>query len=638
MPRWSGGLSGPHLDIASSDDSFLLVLAGPGTGKTFALMRKVARLLEEGENPGGILVVTFTRTAAADLRTQLEELGVHGVDIVTASTLHSLCFRILRKRDILERAGRVARTLFPYEMDYLLRDLGGEFGGIRDRRKLLVAYTEASAKLQREGLQSRAPSLERRFANQLEEWLRFHRAMLVEELVPLALAYLRAHPTSPERTMFSHILVDEYQDLNRADQMAIDVLADAATLTVAGDDNQSIYGFRNAHPEGITEFPQRHAGTRQVRLKECRRCPARVVKVANALIEAGGASPDRRLRVASASPPGEVRLLRWQDPDGETKGISKIAAAYLRSNSPVSPGDILVLVPRKTLGSRLKVEMSGNFIPAETVFAEDILRDKEARLRITLLQLLVDPNDRAALRHWLGSSSSSGFVKSYSKLRAVCESETAEPTSVLDDVVGGGRRIPYAGRLAKRYRELRDEMNRLSVLHGTEFIDAWLPPDVESLESLRDMVVNQIGPDASREQMLQDLKTLLTQPEVPTRASYVRIMTMHKAKGLGAHTVIVVGLVDGLIPNVPDDLVCAERNRAVAEQRRLLYVAVTRAKQRLILSYWTRATHRDALRMRARVAEWAGRGVVRVRSSRFLRDLGTPTLSPVAGERYLESL
>jgi DNA helicase-2/ATP-dependent DNA helicase PcrA len=126
--------------------------------------------------------------------------------------------------------------------------------------------------------------VEQAFDHALKAWLQFHEGMLVDELVPLALDFVTQNPNHPDIPQFLHVLVDEYQDLNRADQALIDVLAANAAVTVIGDEDQSIYGFRNAHPEGIVEYAQTHAGTHDELLDECRRCPQRVVQIANALI------------------------------------------------------------------------------------------------------------------------------------------------------------------------------------------------------------------------------------------------------------------------------------------------------------------------------------------------------------------
>lgn len=128
--RWDEGLEGPARRIAELDHTPMRVLAGPGTGKTFALMRRVARLLQDGATPNRMLVCTFTRTAARDLESELARLGVDGANEVRAGTLHAFCFRLLGKAEVLEATGRVPRPLLSFEERFLLEDLSGDgFGG-----------------------------------------------------------------------------------------------------------------------------------------------------------------------------------------------------------------------------------------------------------------------------------------------------------------------------------------------------------------------------------------------------------------------------------------------------------------------------------------------------------------------------
>jgi len=137
--------------IATLEHTPIRVLAGPGTGKTYALMRRVARLLRDGVPPERILICTFTRTAAKDLQNELKKLDVDGAERVRAGTLHSLCFSLLSKEKALESTGRVPRSLMNFEERFLLEDIQNEnFGGIREKRKRLKAFEAAWARLQTE--------------------------------------------------------------------------------------------------------------------------------------------------------------------------------------------------------------------------------------------------------------------------------------------------------------------------------------------------------------------------------------------------------------------------------------------------------------------------------------------------------
>lgn len=146
--RWDDGLTGAARDVAAAEASPLKVIAGPGTGKTFALKRRVARRLQEGSKPKRILAVTFTRMAATDLKNELTALGIEGCDEVDALTLHSLCFRMLGRAVVLESTGRDPRPLLAFEERFMIEDLTGDgFGGIRDRQRRLQAFNAAWARL-----------------------------------------------------------------------------------------------------------------------------------------------------------------------------------------------------------------------------------------------------------------------------------------------------------------------------------------------------------------------------------------------------------------------------------------------------------------------------------------------------------
>ncbi|GAG35827.1 unnamed protein product, partial [marine sediment metagenome] len=155
---------------------------------------------------------------------------------------------------------------------------------MRVRDKRLRAFESAWAILQSDEPGWTQDPVDSDFQDELLSWLQFHKAMLIGELVPEALLYLRNNPACEERSAFDHVIVDEYQDLNKAEQVLVDLLAKDRNLVVAGDDDQSVYSFKFAHPEGIIEFPQNHPGTYTEPLAESVRCPTKVIEVANCLI------------------------------------------------------------------------------------------------------------------------------------------------------------------------------------------------------------------------------------------------------------------------------------------------------------------------------------------------------------------
>ena len=349
---WRDGLTGVHLQIASSNGQRIGVLAGPGTGKTsYGLMRRVARLLENGVPGNEVLLLSFTRTAAHDLQGKVADLGVLGADEVRATTLHAYCFGLLGREAVLEITRRKTRPLLDHEADLMLRDLAGDYGDLASRRQRLRAFEAGWARGTDDHPGLAVLPEDRAFEADIVRWLRHHEAMLVGEVVPIAHAYLRDNPASEELRRYRHIVVDEYQDLNRLEQRLIDLLADRdeAALCVAGDDDQSIYGFRFANPSGILDYQERPE-VEKFEINVCGRCPRTVLSMANSLIRH---APDRSKPdlVARQEVDGSVAIVQWDDLDDEVDGITAAIAADIQQGRR-TPGDVLVLVHRQRHGSR----------------------------------------------------------------------------------------------------------------------------------------------------------------------------------------------------------------------------------------------------------------------------------------------
>ena len=284
---WDDGLQRgtSAYNIASDQGSRLRVIAGPGTGKSFSMRRRVARLIESGAEPDRILAVTFTRIAAEDVRRELNGLDVEGAEDIEARTLHSLAMKILRKQGVMDSLGRVTRPMLGFELEPLLHDLANpSFGHKRERLKRIKAYEAAFARSQDEDPIEAADGTDRIFRAALVDWMKFCNCILLGEAIPFLYLYLRDNPASPEFTLYDYILVDEYQDLNKVEQSVISMLGRDSEIVIVGDDNQSIYSFKHAHPAGIIEWEGDNRDRSDHELTICYRCPERVVSMANSLI------------------------------------------------------------------------------------------------------------------------------------------------------------------------------------------------------------------------------------------------------------------------------------------------------------------------------------------------------------------
>lgn len=637
---WDDNLGGASLRIAASDDSPLRVRAGPGTGKTFTLIRRIARLLENGTAPREILVSTFTRTAAGDLKRELESLDVRGAASVRATTVHSLCFRILARNEVLEVTGRIPRPLLEYEKRFLLQDLhDGEFGNIHARRRRLKAFEAAWARLQSEQPGWPHDPVDQRFHRQLLDWLSFHQAMLIGELVPEALRYLRSNPASPERITFSHILVDEYQDLNAAEQEFTQLIAENAQLTIIGDEDQSIYSFKYAHPEGIADFHARHPNTTDETLDLCRRCPTNIVQMANSLIANNRRRTNRALIARPENGAGEVHIVQWQSMEREAEGLAEFIGRLVHSGR-VEPGRVLVLAPRRQFGYGVRDALNARGVQAHSFFQEEALDGDPTKLAtsrvqqaFTLLTLAANPLDCVGLRCWCGFGSASLRRGAWDRIEALCAGDGIPLRAALDGIDAGRFAILRGANLLARLRELSGHLQRLAPLRGEELLDALFPDDDADFAQIRIMAAG-LDPNADAAQLLDRLRTGITQPELPTDVDYVRVMSLHKSKGLTADLVVVMGCVEGLIPTLPRDSTQAERAFALEEQRRLFYVSITRARQILVLSSVTNLPRDLAYRMGVEVR--GGGNTVATITSRFINELGPTRPNPIRGERLLQ--
>ena len=640
--RWNDGLDGQALSIASTQASPLRVTAGPGTGKTFALIRRLARILEEGQDPTRILLVTFTRVSAADLQRELDRLGLPQGQIVTKGTLHSLCFSILHRRHVLEFTQRVARPLLKFEERFLLEDLRtyGEFGTIHERRATLKAFEAAWARQQDQEPGWPTNPVEQAFQSALDEWLRFHQAMLIDELVPLTLRYLRANPGCPELRQFDHVLVDEYQDLNRAEQDLIDLLAQNASLAVVGDQDQAIYeGFRYAHPEGIALFHKTHQGTRDLPLDISRRCPAAIVALANSLIRNNQRRSGRQLEPTDDQIDVGVHLIQWPDMQSEAEGIADHIASRVLS-AEYDPGRILVLCPRRHFGYLIRDQLRARMVDAHSYFHEEALEgnpkridESSAQQAFALLTLLAFPRDRVALRAWLGFGSQTLHANGYRRLRAHSSESNVSTFDAMRAISERTLTLPYTTGLSRRYNELNQRLRELRSLDPPEAFHRLFPAEEEWAEPFR-TIYDQAGEPPDHEGALDLLRTNITQPDLPATATFVRVMSLHKSKGLTADHVFVAGCVEGLIPSYLRGLPFEPAMRFREEQRRLFYVAITRARRTLVLSSTLTLPRQLAYRMGAPV-----RGGDSLHSetiaSTFLSELGDSCPPSLSGQDWL---
>ena len=633
---WDDGLEeeSPAYGIASSNEERIRVIAGPGTGKSFAMKRRVARLLEGDIDPERVLAVTFTRVATEDLHRELVGLGVDGAEDLSGRTLHSLAMSILMRQHVLQTLGRSPRPLNKFELEPLLEDLSADHGNKRERRRLISGYEAAWARLQHENPGDARTLEEQAFVDELVEWLTLHEAMLIGEVIPYLYQYLRDNPGAPELQEYDHVLIDEYQDLNRVEQETLALLGVNGSVCVIGDDDQSIYSFKHAHPAGIREWGESN-GAADHEILECRRCPTTIVRVANSLISHNGDREEREIEERDENGAGELVIRQYPNSVAEAEAI--VAKIQALVDDGVAPGQIIVLAQRDVFARPIYTRLREAGVPAKSYYAETELDSHSAQERFAILKLYLNNEDRVALRWLLGRSHARWRAPAYARILDHVRATGESPWQTLSRLRNSELNIPYTTQLVEVFGELLEELDSLDqCVDIYEFIETWLGDD--ELELLRD-TVGTFAEDAEDPQQLFDaIYDAITRPEVPLEVEEVRVMSLHKSKGLSSPHVFIAGCVEGLIPGQPDPgtphAVAAAR---LEEDRRLFYVGITRVKASpeeglpgyLALTYPQSMPSADAFRSQIRPVRNRA-GVAELRASRFIGELGPNAPQPEA--------
>jgi DNA helicase-2/ATP-dependent DNA helicase PcrA len=610
----------------------LRALAGPGTGKTFALVKRLAQLLERGVDPRKILVVTFARTAARDLVGAVANIEAHGGELIPR-TLHSFCFSLLGRQRVLQATRRVPRIVLEFEKDLLLQDLEGSFGGIRARRELVGAFEAAWARQQTDEPGQPVAGLDQAFQDAFLGSLRWHRAMLVGEVVPIALSYLHNNPQAAERTAYDHVLVDEYQDLNRAEQQVLNLVSAESSLAVIGDDDQSIYAFKWANPEGIREFDQDHPGTEDIQFTICRRCPQRVVDMAQTLIQRNPGRIRLPLRAKDDNPPGEVHNVQWRSVDEEATGIAEFIAHKVAAGA--DPGRSLVLVNSRKIGYAIRDAIRTRGIACSSFFREEPVESEAAREALTLMTLLADPSDRVALRAWLSFGVSTQRTPAYRRLLSAARENDTDVADILERLAQDGISIPYTTSALERYQDLQRRLADLRACGDdlSTLVNVLLPETVGDVALLRETALAALDEADGISALSNALRYGVAQRETPLTSTEVRVMSLHASKGLTADLVVLAGLVEGVLPRVDPDATSAEQEAQEQEQRRLLFVGITRTTNILVFSSYSQLDLATAHRLQVRRGPVTPEGV-RTFASSFFDELGDGLPEAVRGQSW----
>lgn len=363
------------------------------------------------------------------------------------------------------------------------------------------------------------------------------------------------------------------------------------------------------------------------------RCPPRVVNIANHLIARDSLyDTPAPLRAAPNKPNGEIHIVQWSDQNEEAKGIAEYIQ-HLLANGKYKPDEILIISTRRKLASEIQNMIEEKGIPIHTSYQPDVLKTASAQRAFALLALLNNKDDLVALRWWLGYGDPQHRADSYRNLREYCEHNNKSPRDTLEDAVHGRLDLPGTSPLLQPFKDMIKETDRLSSLSLPDLVDDLLPRDADDCSLLRSIAEHALANSKDINQLFRTVAADAIQIREPS-GNHVRIMSPHKAKGLSSKVVIATGCNEGFIPYIDKDRPPSASN--VSEQCRLLYVAITRCKETLVLSSFAAMDKASAYAMNIPFTNGV-RPMVRVAASRFIGELRPLAPDPVDGENWRAS-
>ncbi|MFI7546431.1 DNA helicase PcrA [Actinoplanes sp. NPDC049599] len=631
------GLNPPQRDAVTHAGSPLLIVAGAGSGKTRVLTHRIAYLLAAREvHPGQIIAITFTNKAAGEMKERVAALVGPRARLMWVSTFHSACVRILRAEH--EHAGlkstfsiydaddsRRLMQLVARELDldpkrYTARSLAAQVSNLKNE---LVEPEEFKDK-------AKGPN-ERAVAEAYELYqrrLKEAHALDFDDIIMATVHLLQSHPHVAEayRRRFRHVMVDEYQDTNHAQYMLVKELVGPANgelepgeLCVVGDADQSIYAFRGATIRNILEFERDYPDARTILLEQNYRSTQTILSAANAVIDRNTSRKPKRLwsdQGAGEQIVGYVADTEHAEADWVAREIDR-----LTDNHEVRPGDVAVFY-RTNAQSRVFEEVFIRVgLPYKVVGGVRFYERKEVRDALAYLRAVVNDDDTVSIRRVLNTPRR-GIGD---RAEACVEALSTRDRISFGQALRGARDAPgistrAANSIGDFVRLLDDLREQSRTAPPEEVLEAALqrsgllseleesldPQDQGRVENLQELVSvareyterveaqaaeDDEAPAATLAGFLEQVALVADADQIPSddpeHQGVVTLMTLHTAKGLEFPVVFLTGLEDGVFPHMR----ALGDNGELEEERRLAYVGITRARQRLYLS---RAVTRSA--------------------------------------------
>lgn len=613
----SHGLNPAQKDAVETLAGPLLVLAGAGTGKTRVVTYRIANLIRHGTAPERILAVTFTNKAAGEMQERAATLlGKRRPTRPEISTFHSLCVRVLRRHiallgypaefAICDRGDQesVARQALQ-EIDVAQETMkpGDLVNQISRWKSASVRPAQASA-VARTDKEHLAAAAYRRYQNALKA----AGTVDFDDLLLLTEEIFEKHPAAirAERERFEQVLVDEYQDTNGSQYRIIKALASGhRNLCVVGDDDQSIYGWRGAEVAHILRFRKDWPEAKMVRLEENYRSTGEIIALANRLIAHNKNRHDKILRAGREAGP-KPKLWQCETAEAEAHAVVEEIRRQVFQRE-AQPRDFAILFRTNQQPRLFEQELRREKLPYVIMGSRSFFDRKEVRDILAYLKVLSNAADDVSLRRIINlpprgitQSTVEKLTEAAAKAKKSSSELLASPGAVPGVTATAATAMERFGQMLERYRrrikqeplaevvtdlvrEIRyeDELTRL-FKDPNEAITRWNAVQ-EVVNSLAEF--SQKNPAGKLSDFLEEIalgdREEDDDKESKLEKNAIALLTLHAAKGLEFPQVFLVGMEEGFLPHIRS---IKEEGSAIDEERRLCYVGVTRARDRLTIS------------------------------------------------------
>ncbi|WP_055071539.1 DNA helicase PcrA [Clostridium massiliamazoniense] len=616
-------LNKEQYEAATTIDGQVLILAGAGSGKTRVLTHRIAYMLEEKDiNPYNILAITFTNKAAAEMRERVKALVGEQADRMWISTFHSSCVRILRRE--IEKLGykkdftiydssdqktlvkHVMKELEINEKDISENEILGSIGKAKDNLQSPSAYMRECEGNYRKEKVARAYEL-------YQKKLKNNNALDFDDLIFKTVELFKNHDDVLDfyQGKFKYIMIDEYQDTNKAQYEFAKLLAGKyKNICVVGDDDQCIYAWRGADIRNILDFEKDYPNAKVVKLEQNYRSKGNILEAANKVIKNNAERKSKVLRTEQEAG-NKVSIYRAYSDKMEAAFVAS-EIKKLREDSKWDYKDFAILYRTNAQSRTFEESFRRASIPYRIFGGLKFYDRKEIKDILAYLRVILNPQDDISLRRIINVPKRSIGDATVEKLQDFANSqEMSLYDALLEAEYVPGLTARSKNPLMKFAEIMEDIMNEAEQMKVSELIeyvldktgymqalkDSKLIEDESRIENLEELVSDAVDFEKNREleiksgevtfedgsalsSYLEKVALVQDTDNIDSENNYVMMMTVHSSKGLEFPVVYMVGMENGIFPSA----ICFDKDDQMEEARRLCYVGITRAEEKLYMT------------------------------------------------------